>query len=158
MKKFLFVVERNNLNDCFRVISIGLFMYVDEYSIIFIYIYIKLSDYISHSMNLYVCFIYLKVNLRTTPRHPLLASWRTYDLQKIDRPPVYSNYLLETNVVIVNEIKRKKRDNYLFLFKQYAAAIFCFQDNHISGTLHNRRHSSCLYVLFLSTWRRVNDD
>jgi len=125
----------------------GLFMYVDGYSIIFKYIYIKLSDYIRHSMKLYACFIYLKVNLRTTLRPPFLASWRTCDLQKtID--PLFTLTTCLKQTLSSSMKSRKKRDNYLFLFKQYAAAIVCLQYNHISTTLHNRRHSSCLYALF----------
>lgn len=56
-----------------------------------------------------------------------------------DRPPVYSNYLLETNVVIVDEMNE---------------TTICFFSNSMppsgivsafGSTLHNRRHSSSVY-------------
>ena len=137
-KIFLFVVGKmNNSIDCFRVIFIGLFVLDEEYSIISMYIYIKLSDYISHSMKLNVCFVYLKVKLKTTRWHPLLASWRTYDLQRTIDPLFTITTCLKQTLLSSRQLSISFR-------------TVCRCDRLLSRrTLHNHRHSS--------RWR-INDD
>jgi hypothetical protein len=94
-------------------------MYDDGYSIpssIFRHIDVS-SNYLITLVtvwNYMLVFHIQKIQFKNNTEAPLLASQCSCDLQTtMNRPPVNSNYLLETNVVIVDEIK-EKGDNYLF--------------------------------------------
>ena len=150
--------QKNKPSDCFRVIFMGLFMSDDGYSIPSLHscleISHQLSDYISHSMKLLACFPRLKISFENNRERErksdsvaciMIFFWSS---KNDERPPVSLNYLLETNLVIVDKIKgnEEEEDNYLFLCKQWVVPTnICLEDNHRWGTsLHNRRHSSSL--------------
>lgn len=72
-----------------------------------------------------------------------------------DRPPVSFNYLLETNVVINDEMKRKNNINVHrnSMSSRQNVCDFFFQNHHFNGTiLFLDRHWSSQFALIYGKW------